>query len=110
MTAADLLAELATAGVDVWADEGRLFWEAPAGVVTDEIFARLRDQRAELLAAVQAKAVETPASKRPFPLLGRCPYHIDPADWRDEPAAGLVCTTCKRCGTFIGYRPAAAAV
>ena len=37
----------------------------------------------------------------------RCSQHIDPQDWLDKPAPGRpgwVRSTCRRCGTFVGFR------
>jgi hypothetical protein len=44
----------------------------------------------------------------PFGANTRCLVHLDPTQWEEQPAParpGWLRTTCKRCGTFIGYRP-----
>lgn len=46
-----------------------------------------------------------PAARKPR----RCLNHTDPAEYLDEPARnrpGYLRTVCRRCGCFLGYRPA----
>ncbi|MHB8860991.1 MAG: hypothetical protein ACYC6N_01215 [Pirellulaceae bacterium] len=59
--------------------------------------------------AIQQEA-EAPADAVAFPFgtNTRCVVHLDPTHWEEKPAAnrpGWLRSTCKRCGTFIGYRP-----
>ena len=38
----------------------------------------------------------------------KCKYHIPNIEWRDQEQQtrpGWIRTTCRRCGSFIGYRP-----
>lgn len=59
--------------------------------------------------------VRTRASDRPPLAVGaepprRCSWHLDVNDWQDEPApgrTGWIRTSCRKCGTYIGYRPEA---
>jgi len=64
------------------------------------------DIQARLQAAWNQAAAETPPIPTRPP---KCWQHIDPREWLNEPAAdrpGWIRTTCRRCGGFIGYRPA----
>lgn len=68
MTADALLAEFRGLGIDLWADEDRLFWRAPTGVVTGDLFADLCRHRWEILQALESQ------EKHPSPALhGHCP-------------------------------------
>jgi hypothetical protein len=50
MSTSPVLAELSALGVRVWADSGRLRYDAPPGVMTAERVAMVREQRAMILA------------------------------------------------------------
>ena len=59
-----------------------------------------RRSTADALAALRHR---TPTGKP------RCTSHLNRRDWLTEPASnrpGWLRTTCRRCGSFIGYRPA----
>jgi len=60
-----------------------------------------------LLAQLQNAWNQTVATEPTHPM--KCPQHIDPQVWLDEPAPGRldwIRTTCRLCHGFIGYRPA----
>ncbi|MBP2472794.1 pyochelin synthetase [Crossiella equi] len=69
-----LLAELGALGVRLWADEGKLRYRAPSGVLTGDLLDRLKASKAlvlEHLARAQAPvrlAPDPAARTRPFPL------------------------------------------
>ncbi|WP_268742374.1 non-ribosomal peptide synthetase [Nocardiopsis dassonvillei] len=68
-----LLDELRAAGVHLWADDGRIRFRGPAGALTDEHRATLREHRDGVLALLDAEAAPslTPdpdARHDPFPL------------------------------------------
>ncbi|GIJ24431.1 non-ribosomal peptide synthetase [Micromonospora lutea] len=52
MNASDLLDEFASAGIQVWREGQQLRFRAPRGSMTDELLARLRGSKAELLATM----------------------------------------------------------
>ncbi len=54
MTAGELLRRLQHAGVELWAEGERLRYDAPAEALTDELLARLRAHKPELLELVRA--------------------------------------------------------
>src|SRR5690606_37858139 len=60
-TLTGLLDELRSAGVQLWAEEGRIRFRAPAGALTEEHKALLREYRGDALALLAAEAAPTPA-------------------------------------------------
>lgn len=52
--AEDLLHDLAAHGVTVWQDAGHIRYRAPAGVVTPETMAALKQHKSELMALLAA--------------------------------------------------------
>jgi pyochelin synthetase len=71
---ATLIADLEMAGVQLWEEESRLHYRAPAGVMTEDRLARLRECKLEVLAELRrsADAVQIAAQPGarfdPFPL------------------------------------------
>jgi pyochelin synthetase len=73
MTVADLVADLADAGIQVWEEAGQLHYRAPRGAMTAQRRQLLRAHRAELVASLSrplAAGIEAdPAARHdPFPL------------------------------------------
>ena len=114
MIATELLADLTRLGIRLEAHGDRLrFW--PRSAVTPELADRMKAHKAELLAVLQPQATQmrrAPTPEKPLEptsVSRPCPNHLDVADRVDTPAEGRpgwIRTTCRRCGKFIGYRPA----
>ncbi|GAB3491537.1 non-ribosomal peptide synthetase [Amycolatopsis cihanbeyliensis] len=74
MKAPEIVAELRTLGVDLWAESGQIRFRAPRGVLTDERREALRAHKAEIVRLLDrdgeaATAVGDPdAATEPFPL------------------------------------------
>jgi hypothetical protein len=83
MTALDLLADLGRLGVELGAEGDRLHFQAPRGVMTEELRQRVADRKAELL-----QLPRCPGCKRFLDHKGRC--------WRCNHRA------CSRCGLNTG--------
>ncbi|MEV2240999.1 amino acid adenylation domain-containing protein [Micromonospora sp. NPDC049891] len=73
MNASDLLDEFASAGIQVWREGQQLRFRAPRGSMTDELLARLRRSKAELLASMSDT-------------IGNAAQEFDPV-WLDHPEA-----------------------
>ena len=91
-----LLRELQAVGVTLFIQDGRLAFDAPAGVMTDERLARLRADRDAVLAALQS--IEQPVGPVPdsdeIPLGFNCPF-CQCRRFDDEPR-GMRCRDCSR--------------
>ena len=74
MNVADLLSELESLGVRLWADEGDLRFRAPRGVLTDQRRAVLTEHKAEVLRLVERESAlprlqpDQAGRHEPFPL------------------------------------------
>ncbi|GIJ38415.1 non-ribosomal peptide synthetase [Micromonospora andamanensis] len=77
MSASDLLDEFASAGIQVWREGQQLRFRAPRGSMTDELLARLRGSKAELLASMS----DTTDSARQ----DSDPVWVDQPEERDAP-------------------------
>lgn len=122
---ADLLAECDAHGIRLaLADAGGLTIDAPQDALTPDLLDRLKARKAQLLASIErfeeraaimefdaglsrheAERLAAPGG----PARSRCDFHGDPSDWvaaPDPERPGWIRMVCRRCGTFIGYRPA----
>ncbi|MEN3161413.1 amino acid adenylation domain-containing protein [Tistrella mobilis] len=71
MTATDLLARVAGAGIQLWSENGELRFRAPKGALTPELRAEIGARRAELIALLaEAAAVAAADDRDPLP-----PFH-----------------------------------
>ena len=97
MTASELISRLRNENVELWLDGDRHRFRAPEGALTATWRETIAVRRGEIIAALRMKS--------------ECPQRCeacDPANWVDDPASNRrIRTTCRICGRFIGYRPAA---
>lgn len=103
MAADVLLAELRGLGVVLRIDGDRLAYDAPAGVITDEILARVRDDRDGLLMLLRGVLpnMGIDAEQMPSPS-ERCPW-CGPVRLLDH-SRGLQCDRCRRLAWVITDR------
>ena len=106
MVADGLLAELRGLGVVLSAQGDRLAFDAPAGVLGDDLLGRMRAERDRLLVALRSEASAVVADPEhhgdprpehqgdPGPVSLRCPW-CGPEELIDEPG-GLRCPRCGR--------------
>jgi hypothetical protein len=84
-----IIGELSALGVWIsWVD-GKLVAK-PSSAITPEVAGLIRRHRSDLVDL----------------LSGSCTPHNDEANYINAAAGGRIRTTCRRCGRFIGYRPA----
>ena len=100
MTVVELTATLSSRGITLFLDGDALRFRAPKGALTEDLKQRIAEQRAEIVGRLQnqgASRAETRGAK----------CHCDLNEWVDEPPKdGRIRTHCRRCGRFIGNRPA----
>ena len=97
MTAVELMTNLRNENVELWRDGERLRFRAPEGVLTPTRREAIVAWRDEIIVAL----------RQPTRRTQRCEACL-PTNWIDAPAnEGRIRTTCRICGRFIGYRPAA---
>jgi hypothetical protein len=98
-----LLDELQAVDVQLRIEGGRLIFNAPPGVMSDDLLGRLRADRATVLEILR-EMIEPPAAPDPR----ACGAHLLPFDaieTTDPSRGGWVRMTCRWCGRFIGYSP-----
>jgi len=94
-----LLHTLVDHEVELYLDEDRLRYRAPAGALTSELRGDIADHRLAIIEHLRAGTTATAAPRH-------C-TNCDRRDWVDAPPKdGRIRTTCGKCGRFIGYRPA----
>ena len=98
-----LLDELQAVDVQLRIEGGRLIFNAPPGVMSDDLLGRLRADRATVLEILR-EMIESPA----LPRVRRCRVHLMPFDaveTTDPSRGGWVRVACRWCGRFLGYSP-----
>jgi len=76
-----------------------LHYRAPEDVLSEDIRAMIAEHREAIIDRLRKTAPSE------LPCLGNC-VNCNPRDWKDHPPkGGLIRTTCRKCGHFIGYRP-----
>ncbi|MBV9791145.1 MAG: AMP-binding protein, partial [Chloroflexi bacterium] len=71
MTTIELLARLRGLNIKLWAEDGRLRFQAPKGALTDELRTALAEHKAEVLAMLQEALTVTQEGQSPIPLAPR---------------------------------------
>jgi len=100
MTVDALLADLSGRGIVLFVEADRLRFRAPAGALTPELSAVISENRGAIIERLRAS---TPLAASP--LRQRCQI-CDRKNWVDDPPHdGRIRTTCRLCGSFIGFRP-----
>lgn len=100
MTVDEIFSTLQGVGIKLWLVEGRLRFRAPATAMTDQVRDAILANRSAIVSRLQREQRLFCTSSKGC---GGCDRH----DWVDAPSQeGWIRTTCRRCGTFIGYRPA----
>mgnify|MGYP001009340854 CR=1 FL=1 len=94
MGADGLFAELGSAGVVMWIEGDRLAFDAPAGVITDDLLGRMRAERDGLLWIVADRDRGDVDTKLDRPTTIRCP-RCDGINLVDD-SGGLRCCHCDR--------------
>ena len=84
-----LFRDLQTAGVALFIEDGRLAFDAPDGVMTPELLARVRAERDGLLALLAGEQAATPE-----PSGVSCPFCR--SDLLEDAERGWRCCHCKR--------------
>jgi hypothetical protein len=98
-----LLDDLRAVDVILRVEGGRLIFNAPPGVMSDDLIGRLRADR-ETVLEILREMIESPASPR----VRRCRVHLMPFDaveTTDPSRGGWVRVACRWCGRFLGYSP-----
>ena len=99
MTVEQILAKLARMRITLFLDGGRLRYRAPKGALTPQMREVIAENRKAIIERLRDR-------KNPNGLPLKCVV-CDRRHWVNErPRNGQIRTICRKCGRFIGYRPA----